>query len=96
MKVTNVPMYALIIQIFFGLMGAIMGCGFGLIILIFGQAGATAYDNICIIESTLNKGKRSVHCIFSIKAIIPCLIYSRSTCNMLNTNKSMNFNVTGN
>lgn len=51
-KVTNVPTYVLVIQIFLGLMGAIIGCGFGLLLLMYGQVGTTAWNNICLIENT--------------------------------------------
>lgn len=55
-KVTNVDTHALVYLIFLGLMTVVVGCGGGLLLLIYGQVGATAWDNICIIEDILNTG----------------------------------------
>lgn len=55
-KVTNVSMYVLVMQLFFGLMGAMSGLGFGLLIVTYGQVGTTAWDNIFIIDKILNNG----------------------------------------
>lgn len=55
-KVTNVPTYALVIQIYFGLMGAGVGCGFGLLLVFFGEEGAKSWEKMCLIENIVNKG----------------------------------------
>lgn len=55
-KDSYVSTYVLVMQIFLGLMGAVGGCGAGLILLIYGEVGTTAWDNMCMIENLLNTG----------------------------------------
>lgn len=55
-KVSNISRSVLVIQMFLGLMGAVVGCGFGVLLLIYGELGTTAWDNMWIIVNKLNKG----------------------------------------
>lgn len=62
MKVTNVTTHILVVQILFGMLGAVGGCGCGLLLLIYGQVGVTTWDNICLIENILKKGMSFRYC----------------------------------
>lgn len=61
-KVTNVTTHILVVQILFGMLGAVGGCGCGLLLLIYGQVGVTTWDNICLIENILKKGMSFRYC----------------------------------
>lgn len=56
-KVTNIPTYVLVMQIFWGLLGGVLGCGVGLLFFIYGQEGVLAWENLVIIEVAILKGK---------------------------------------